>query len=153
MAILLAYSRELLAKAWRNRSMISGVLSEGSLPEGFLFAADAVSLTFLTHNSTTLRLETLSFRWILKYRRNIRWVKMTESLFLKYVSIAKARCSIEQRSMATELLWVSLQGRSRTNSTRQRFHSQLCCQNVRDFCRTLYIYRAFQNVLRHYKYL
>jgi len=42
--------------------MFPGVLSEGSLPGRFLFAADAVSLQFLTHNSTVLRLETLSFR-------------------------------------------------------------------------------------------
>jgi hypothetical protein len=32
--------------------MFSAVLSEGSLPGRFLFAADAVSLQFLTHNST-----------------------------------------------------------------------------------------------------
>jgi len=61
--------------------MISGVLSEGCLPERFLFAAEAVSLTFLTYNSTVLRLGTLSFRWILKFQRNIRWVTKTESLF------------------------------------------------------------------------
>jgi hypothetical protein len=34
--------------------MFSGVLSEGFLPGGFLFAAKAVSLKFLTHNSTVL---------------------------------------------------------------------------------------------------
>jgi len=70
----------LLTKAWRNRSMFSGVLSKGSLPGSFIFAADAVSLKYLTHNSTVLRLETLSFRWILKCRRNIHWVT-TEPLF------------------------------------------------------------------------
>jgi hypothetical protein len=41
--------------------------------------------------------------------------------------------------MATEILWVSLEERSRTNSTRQRFHSQLFCKIIRYFCRTLYI--------------
>ena len=40
--------------------------------------------------------------------------------------------------MATEMLWVSLEGHSRTNSPRQRFHSQLFCRIVRYFCRTLY---------------
>jgi len=65
-------SRELLTKAWHNCSKFLGVLSEGSLPGRFLFEADAVSLKFLTHNSTVLRLGTLSFRWILKCRRNIR---------------------------------------------------------------------------------
>jgi hypothetical protein len=39
--------------------MFSGVLSEGSLPAGFLFTADAVSLKFLTHKSTVLRLQTV----------------------------------------------------------------------------------------------
>jgi hypothetical protein len=62
----------------------------------------------------------------------------TESLFLKYVSIVKARCSTDQRSMATEILWVSLEGRSRTNFPRQRFHSQLFYKIVRYFCQTLY---------------
>jgi hypothetical protein len=57
-------------------------------------------------------------------------------LFLKHVSTAKARCSTDQRSMATELLWVSLEWRSRTNSPRQQFHLQLCCQMVGYFCRT-----------------
>jgi len=60
-------------------------------------------------------------------------------LFLKYVSTAKTRCSTDQRSMATEMLWVSLEGHSRTNSPCQQFHSQLCYQIVRYFCRILYM--------------
>jgi len=56
----------------------------------------------------------------------------------KIVSTAKIHCCTDQRSMATEMLWVSLEGRSRTNSPRQRLHSQLCYQIVRYFCRTLY---------------
>jgi len=81
-----------------------------------------------------------SFRWILKRRRNILWVK-TELLFFKYISTAKARCSTDQCFMATEMLWVSLEEEehSRTNSPCQRFHSQLFCKIVRYFCRTLYI--------------
>ena len=35
--------------------------------------------------------------------------------------------------MATEMLCISLEERSRTNSTRQRFHSQLFCQTARYF--------------------
>jgi hypothetical protein len=58
-------------------------------------------------------------------------------LFLKIVSTAKTRCSTDQRSMTSEMLWVSLEERSRTNSPRQRFHSQLCYHIVRYFCRTL----------------
>jgi hypothetical protein len=41
--------------------------------------------------------------------------------------------------MTTEVLWVSLEERSRTNSPRQWFHSQLCYQIVSYFCRTLYM--------------
>ena len=74
-----------------------------------------------------------SFRWILKCRRSINWVATTESLFLKIVSTAKTRCSTDQRSMATEMLWVSLEERSTTNSPRQRFHLQLCYQIIRYF--------------------
>jgi hypothetical protein len=58
--------------------------------------------------------------------------------FLKSVSTAKARCSTDQRSMATEMLWVSLEERPKTNSPRQRSHSQLCYQIVRYFYLTLY---------------
>jgi hypothetical protein len=65
----------------------------------------------------------------IKCRRNILWV-MTES------STAKARCSTDQRSMVTEMLWVSLEGRSRTNTPCQRFHLQLFCKIVKYFCRT-----------------
>ena len=100
-----------------------------------------------SRNSRVLRLGTLSFRWILKCRRHIRWVRTTESLFLKYVSTAKARCSTDQRSIATEMLWVSLEGRSKTNSPHQQFHSQLCCQIVRYFCRVLYFMQVIYNYI------
>jgi hypothetical protein len=36
------------------------------------------------------------------------------------------------------MLWVSLEGRSRTNSPHQRFHSKLFCKVVKYFCWTLY---------------
>jgi hypothetical protein len=67
MAFLLADRRGFLKKAWRTLSMFSGFLIEGSIPGGFLFAADDVSLKFVTRNSTVLRLGTLSLRRILKY--------------------------------------------------------------------------------------
>ena len=51
--------------------------------------------------------------------------------------------------MATEMLWVSLEGRSRTYSP-PRFHSQLCCQIVRYFCRTLYKQCSLLHVLATY---
>ena len=141
MTFLFADHRGFLTKAWHTRSIFSGVLSEGSLLGGFLFAADAVSLKFLTHNSRVLRLGTMSFQWVLKCRRNIRWFRTTESLFLIYVSTTKAWCSTDQLSMATEMLWVSLKWRSKTYSPSQQFHSHLCCQIVSYFCRTLYMVR------------
>jgi len=100
----------------------------------FLFVHLALEIS---SEEEVLRLGTHSFRWILKCRRNINWVTATESLFLKYVSTAKARCSTDQRSMATEKFWVSLAESSRTNSPRQRLHSQLCYQIVRYFCLTI----------------
>jgi len=146
MALLVADCRGLLTKAWHTHSMFSGVLSEGTLSGGFLFVADTISLKFLTHNSTILGLETLSFWWILKCRQNIHWVTMTELLFLKDVSTEKAQRSTDQRSMATEMLCVLLEGCSRTNSPCHWFYSQLCYQIVRYFCRILYMY-TFQDTV------
>jgi len=76
----------------------------------------------------------------------ISWVK-TESLFLKYISTAKARCSTDQCSMATQMLWVSLEERSKTSYPCQRFHSQLCCKIVKYFCQTLYIKMIYAELL------
>jgi len=111
MAFQLADRRAFLTKAWRTRLIFSGVLIAGSLPGGFLFAADAVSLKFLAHNSRVLRLGTLLFRWILKCRRHIRWVRTTGPLFLKYVSTAKARCSTDKFPTPTVPLTVVLPNR------------------------------------------
>jgi hypothetical protein len=74
-------------------------------------------------------------------QRIISWVT-TELLVFKYVCTTKARCSTDQRSVATEMLWVSLEGRSRTTFPSLWFHSQLCYQIVRYFCRTLYKHQA-----------
>ena len=61
-----------------------------------------------------------------------------QNRFSEYVCTSKARCSTDQCSMATEMLWVSLEGRSRTNSPCQWFHSNLFYKTVRYFCWTLY---------------
>ena len=124
-------SGRILTKAWRNFSMFSGLLSEGSLPGRFLFAADCVCLQFLTHNSTVLRLGTLSFWWILKGRRSILWVRTT---------VLEIRLHSESPMLYRPALhgnWsaLSLAGRAlKDNSPRQRFHLQLCCQIVRYSC-------------------
>ena len=99
----------------------------------FLFVHVALEIS---SEEEVLRLGTL-VPMNIECRRNILWVK-TESLFLKIVSTAKARCSTDQHSMATEMPRVSLEERSRTNSPQRRFHSQLFCQIVRYFCRTMY---------------
>jgi len=142
---LLTHSRKRFWKFCTTRcSMVGEIAATSSLM--FCFKSTAV-LGFFSY-SLLLRYPQRkkyrdyghSFRWILKCRRNINWVTTTESLFLKIVSTAKTRCSTDQRSMATEMLWVLLERRSRINSTRQRFHSQLCYQIVRYFCRTLYLW-------------
>ena len=51
---------------------------------------------------------------------------------------SKSPMLYRQRSMATQMLWVSLEERSRTNSPRQRFHLQPFCKIVMYFWRTLY---------------
>jgi len=83
--------------------MFSGVLIKGSLPGHFLFAADAVSLQFLTHNSTVLPLDTvvpMNIEVPTKYPQshNDRTVVLAIRLH------SEARCSTDQRSMATEML-------------------------------------------------
>jgi hypothetical protein len=55
--------------------------------------------------------------------------------------------------MATEMLWVSLEERSRTNFPIQRFHSQPCYQIVRYFCRTLYYYITITVIQYHIYFL
>jgi hypothetical protein len=84
--------------------MFSGVLSEGCLPGGFLFTAEAVSLKFLTHNSTVLRLGTLVPMNIEVATKHPLSHDSTEPLFLKHVSTAKAQCCNYQCSMVTEML-------------------------------------------------
>jgi len=61
-----------------------------------------------------------------------------DGIVFEIVSTAKAWCSTDQRSMATQMLWVLLEERSRTNSPCQWFLSQLFCKIVGYFCRTLY---------------
>jgi len=50
----------------------------------------------------------------------------------------KPLCFTDQRFMATQMLSVSLEERSRTNSIHQLLHPQLFCKIVRYFCQTLY---------------
>ena len=123
-------------------SMLGEIAATSSLM--FCFKSTVVlgffSYTFaleISSEEAVLRLGTL-VPMNIECRRNILWVK-TESLFLKYISTATARCSTDQPALHGN--WnASLVGRSRTNSPRQRFHSQLFCKIVRYFCRTLYAF-------------
>jgi hypothetical protein len=126
MVFLLADRLGLVTKAWRTFSISSGVLSEGTLFGGFLFTTDDVSLKFLTHNSTVLQLGTLSFWWILKCRRNILSLRQNRCFF-KIIFTSKTPCSTEQRSMATEMVLISLEGRSRPYSLTQIVGTNATC--------------------------
>jgi hypothetical protein len=104
MAFLTADRRGLLTKARRTLSTFSGVLREGCLPGGFLFTAEAVSLKFLTHNSTVLRLGTTFVPMNVQVATKYPLSHNDRIVVLKYGSTAKARCPNDQRSMATEIL-------------------------------------------------
>ena len=89
-----------------------------------------------------------TFWWILKCRRNIDWVTTTESLFFE------SRLHSETPMLFRPALngnWNALSfDRRALNSPRQRFHSKLCYQIVRYFCRTLYM--SLKCYLRFFPY-
>ena len=125
-----------LTNAWRSRSMFSKWrLSFWTFPFCSTRCYSAVSHPQQYSIATGDTVVPMNSEVPTKYRlsHNDRTVVLEICLHR-----AKARCSTDQRSMATEVLWVSLEGRSRTNSQRQRFHSQLSCEIVRYFWRNLY---------------
>jgi len=63
---------------------------------------DAVALNCVTHFNIVWRVWTFLFLPMSKCRRKTRHVTVAESLFLKNVSTANARCSSDQRCMMTE---------------------------------------------------
>jgi hypothetical protein len=71
-------------------------------PGGFLLTVDAVVLNCVTQFSIVWRVGTFPFLPMSKYRRKARYVTVVESLFLKNISTANARCSSNQRCMMTE---------------------------------------------------
>jgi hypothetical protein len=108
-------------------------------PGGFLSTADAVVQNFLTQFKMVCHVGTLPFLPMPKCHLNTRCVSVAESLFLKNVSMAKAQCCLDQRSMLTkgyEPLHTSPCITLRhlvKHGSGAKFKSSTC------FCRTLYI--------------
>ena len=63
---------------------------------------DAVVLNCVTQFNIVLRVGTFPFLPMSKCRRKTRCITVAESLFLKNVPTANARCSSDQRPMTTE---------------------------------------------------
>ena len=114
--------------------MFSGLLTAGCLPGGLLFVADAVShpkqWSAVIRNTVILMNVEVPTHYLLSQN--------TESLFLKYVSIAKTKCFGNQCFTVTEMLWVTLESVLKDNNPTPMFHSQLCCQSIRFLYFTLY---------------
>jgi hypothetical protein len=106
MAFLIADRRGLLTKLGRTSSMFSGVLSEGSLPGGFLFARRSCfpevprPQQYSIANSDTV--VPMNIEVSTKYPAESQLQNLC--FFFKYVSTAKARCSTDQRFIANEIL-------------------------------------------------
>jgi len=77
--------------AARKRPVFSGARAVLILPPGFLCFAEAVVRNFGTQFVMVLRTGNYPCLPLLKCRLNIRFVAMTEALFLRKGSTAKAR--------------------------------------------------------------
>jgi hypothetical protein len=107
-----------------------------------LFTMDAVVLNCVTQFNIVWPVGTFPFLPMSKCRRKTRCVTVAESLFLKNVSTANARCSSDQRCMMTEgfkplhpAMCVSSRHLQRCRHG-AKFKSSNC------FCPTLYKHRA-----------
>jgi len=70
--------------------------------DGFLSTVDAVVLNCVTQFNIFWCVGTFPSHLMSKCRRKTRCITVTESLFLKNVSTANARCPSDQRCMMTE---------------------------------------------------
>jgi len=109
-------------------------------PGGFLLTMDAVVLNCVTQFNIVWHLRTFPFLPMSKRHRKTCCVTVVESLFLKNVSAANARCSSNQCCMVTEglkplypAMCVSLRHLQRCQHG-AKFKSSNC------FCPTLYKY-------------
>jgi len=90
-----AERRGLRRNAFASRRTFSGVRTAWGRPGGFLLTMDAVGLNCVTQFNIVWRVGTFPFLPMSKCRRKTRHVTVGESLFLKHVPIANARCSSE----------------------------------------------------------
>ena len=80
----------------------SGVRTIRGRPGGSLSTMDAVVLNCVTQFNIVRLVRTFPFLPMSKCFRKTRCVTLAESLFLKNVSTANARCSSDQRCLMTE---------------------------------------------------
>jgi hypothetical protein len=88
--------------ACATRRTFSGVRTVRGRPGGFLLTTDAVVLNCVTKFNIVWRVRTFPFLPMSKCRRKTRCVTVPDSLFIKNVSTANARCSSDQRCRMTE---------------------------------------------------
>ena len=96
---------ERLGLPWNTcatRRTFSGVRTVRGRPGGFMLTMDAVVLNCVTQFNIVWRVGTFPFLPMSKRRWKTRYIMVAESLFLKNVSTANARCSSDQRSMMPE---------------------------------------------------
>jgi hypothetical protein len=125
--------------------MFSGVVSEGSLPEGFLFCgrrcfsevSHPQKYSIVTRDTVIPMNIEVPTKYLPSYNDRI----VVFEIRLHSESPMLYRPAI---SMATEMLCVLLEGRSKKNSPSQRFHTQLCCQIVRYFCQACMMFAVLQ---------
>ena len=123
--------------ACATRRTVSGVRTVRGRPEGFLLTMDAVVLNCVTQFNIVWRVGTFPFLPMSKCRRKTHSVTVVESLFLKNVSTANARCSSDERCVMTDGLNRSTQRRiSPRHLQRCRHGAKFKSSNC--FCPTLY---------------
>ena len=88
--------------ACASRRTFSGVRTVRGRPGGFLLTLDAVVLNCVTQFNIVWLVGTFPFLPMSKCLRETLCVTVAESLFLKHVSTANARCSSDQRCRMTE---------------------------------------------------
>jgi len=87
--------------ACATRRTFSGVRTIRGWPGGFLLTMDALVLNCVTQFNIVWHVGTFPFLPMSKCRRKTRCITVAESLFIKNVSTANARCSSDQRFMMT----------------------------------------------------
>ena len=124
--------------ACATRRTFSGVRTVWGRPGGFVLTVDAVVLNCLTQFNIVWCVGTYPFLPMSKCRRKTRNVTVAESLFLKNVSTANARCSSDQRCMMTEGFRSLYTAMCVSPRHLQRCRHGAKCKSSNCFCPTLY---------------